>query len=131
MENRPKVAVEIIVRRGEEILLLERKFQGDLVWCLPGGHLEYSEEILDCAKRELKEETSLRATDLKVSTWLNNVFVDENKHYITFIVEAECAGEPVVMETEKFVAIKWFNIKDLPKKLFPMFAKLVESGYFK
>ena len=114
MENRPKVAVEVVVRKGEEILLLERKFQNDLVWCLPGGHLEYSEEIIDCAKRELKEETSLEATDLNISTWLNNVFVDENKHYVTFIVEAKYTGEPRVIETEKFVTIKWFNINEFP-----------------
>ncbi len=131
MENRPKVAVEIVVIKGVDVLLLERKFGDEWVWCLPGGHLEFSEEIIDCAKRELKEETNLDAKELEIKTWLNNIFLDEGKHYLSFILETKCVNEPKIMEPEKFRDIKWFSPNNFPNKLFPMLERLVSSGYFK
>jgi len=33
-------------------------------WCLPGGHVEFHEDLIDTMKRELMEETGLEA-DIK------------------------------------------------------------------
>jgi 8-oxo-dGTP diphosphatase len=132
MDNRPKIGVDVIVRKGDEILLLERKNNyGEWAWCLPGGHLEFAEEIVDCAKREVKEETGLDIDNVGISTWLNNIFRDVGKHYVTFYVEGKSSGEPFLAEPEKFRAIQWFNINSLPPVLFIPLTKLVDTGYFK
>lgn len=50
--------------RGPEVLLLHRfvngtDYEGDWAWCPPGGALDPGETHLECAERELFEETGL------------------------------------------------------------------------
>ena len=55
------IDVHVILRRAGRILLLRRA--GDVYasgqLCLPSGHLEEGENILDAAARETKEETGI------------------------------------------------------------------------
>jgi 8-oxo-dGTP diphosphatase len=65
---RPSVTSDIAVLRLEEvpeILLVKRKdnpFQG--MWALPGGFMEMEESLEDAARRELLEETGIKAGEL-------------------------------------------------------------------
>ena len=65
---RPSVTADIAVLRLEEvpeILLVKRKdnpFQG--MWALPGGFMEMEESLEDAARRELLEETGIKAGEL-------------------------------------------------------------------
>jgi len=55
-----KLAVDLIIRRGNEFLFVARKFppfEGKLA--LPGGFVEESETVEVAAARELKEETGV------------------------------------------------------------------------
>lgn len=51
-----------VVVFGNAILLL-RKYNGD--WVLPKGRVEAGEELVDAAKREVKEETGVKTEVLK------------------------------------------------------------------
>jgi len=53
----PTVGVAVIVVRGHEILLVQRKGSYDGTWCIPCGHLEWDEDVRTAARRELQEET--------------------------------------------------------------------------
>jgi 8-oxo-dGTP diphosphatase len=56
----PKVAVEILVEQGEEILLVFRLNEpGQGMWSLPGGFMDADEEPEQAAARECREETGL------------------------------------------------------------------------
>lgn len=131
--KKPEVGVDVVIRKGDTILLHERKGNNnDWVWSVPGGHLEIFEEITDCAKRETHEEMGVSIKNLKVVQILNNIYKDIGKHYVTFYVDSEIAnGEPKIMEPEKCRSIKWFKISELPKNLFSSFQKLIDTGYFK
>jgi 8-oxo-dGTP diphosphatase len=52
-EQRPRVGVGVIVVKNGLVLIGKRKgSHGEGQWAWPGGHLEYMESFLDCAKRE-------------------------------------------------------------------------------
>lgn len=58
-------------------------------WAFPGGHLEYGEEIIDCAERETLEETGLKVKGRDIVAVTNDVFTELGKHYITMFVVCE------------------------------------------
>ena len=54
----------VIVVSGGKILMGKRKNSYGLgLYGMPGGRVNNSEKIIDCAKRELTEETGLKAQD--------------------------------------------------------------------
>lgn len=128
MKNLPRVGVAIFVRNGDEILLGYRRSNlGKDTWGLPGGKLDFGEDLKECAKRELKEETNLDVDveDIYLKGITNAVF-DNETHYITVLYETEnYYGEVEVMEPEKCGRWEWFDysktddgIRDLPNNLF-------------
>jgi ADP-ribose pyrophosphatase YjhB (NUDIX family) len=66
-------------------------------WALPGGHLEFSESLEQCAHRELLEETGINARieDIKFLTAANTIFEKEQKHYVTIFMGCWLNGDPV------------------------------------
>lgn len=51
--------------------------------------MEYHEELLTAAERETAEETGLKVKGIKVGAVTNDIFVTDNKHYITLFVSCE------------------------------------------
>jgi 8-oxo-dGTP pyrophosphatase MutT (NUDIX family) len=64
-----RVAAVILLRRDGAALLQHRDDKPGLrhagMWVPPGGHVESCESMLDCARRELREETEYDASDLR------------------------------------------------------------------
>ncbi|KAI0144569.1 nudix domain-containing protein [Xylariaceae sp. FL1272] len=123
---RPKVGVATLVCRRNadgavELLLGERAgSHGAGTWACPGGHLEYEEQFYICAARELEEETGLVAKDStepdKYLVVTNDVFVDEQKHYITIWVKCDLEDvtvEPKRMEPDKCRGWEWFTWQEI------------------
>jgi ADP-ribose pyrophosphatase YjhB (NUDIX family) len=66
---RPIPGCLAVVRRGDRVLLAERSQPpGAGKWGFPGGMIELGETILECARRELEEETGIAADPLRVLT---------------------------------------------------------------
>jgi 8-oxo-dGTP diphosphatase len=67
--NDPKVAVEILVERDSEVLLVYRLNEpGQGMWSLPGGYMDADEDPARAAERECREETGL---DVEVTRLLD------------------------------------------------------------
>lgn len=118
--ERPKVGVGVLIIQDSKILLGKRKnAHGDGTWAPPGGHLEFGESFEECAKREVLEETGLILQDIKQYSLTNDVFIQENKHYITiFMISNTFIGQPEVLEKDKCESWQWFELNDLPANLF-------------
>jgi len=131
MENRPKIGVGVIVIKDNKVLLGKRKnAHGEGSWCFPGGHLEFNEEIEDCAIREVKEETSIEIKNIRRGTFTNDIFKKEGKHYVTLFVIADySSGKVKVMEPEKCEKWEWFKWDKLPKPLFIPIQNLLKQKF--
>ena len=84
--------VMIVVRRGEEYLVVHRSPENDAYWHLIAGGVEDGETFPDAAARELEEETGLAA---RVEP-LGSSFVYDTVRVECFVAEAPEAWEPVL-----------------------------------
>ncbi len=112
-----KVAVDVIVKRDGKILMGKRlNAVGAGTYGVPGGHLELGEQIVPAAKRELEEETGLKANDLELISVVNTPGPD---HYIHFLFQCvEFEGEPQNTEPDKCEGWEWFEVDRLPENIF-------------
>lgn len=127
--NHPRIGVAILLKDNNKILLGYRKSEsGKNTWGLPGGKLDFNEEPINCAIRELKEETNLdvNSNDLKFIGFSNTVF-DNETHYITLIYETnKFYGELKIVEPDKCEEWKWFD--NLPDNLFLPFKNFINKN---
>lgn len=111
---RPAAAVAI-VDKGR-ILMLKRKDNGK--WTLPGGTMELTESIKDCAVREVKEETGLIINILDViGTYTDpDIRIEysdgEVRREFTIVFYAVSDNSEVVMDDESS-AYQWVSIEEI------------------
>lgn len=83
---------------------------------MPGGLVEWGEDITTSAKRELAEETGLNL--IKVNR-LVGVYSDPKRdprfHSICVVMEAIVEGEPEVHDTLEISAIRAFTLSEIPQ----------------
>ncbi len=114
------VGANTFVVRDNKLLLGERKnVYGAGSWGLPGGHLEYKENMKEAARRELKEETDLEATNFKFLNLINDTRQDEHYLQVGFLAEGiDEDKEPKLMEPDRCKEWRWFDLDDLPENVF-------------
>jgi len=122
-----KVGTAVIIRnKKNEILLLKRITQtGYNTWAPPGGHLEFGEDIIQSAKREVLEETGLKLNKLYFKGITNDIFKKENKHYVTIWFEAKTDAEKIKLSNEHS-KYGWFGSK-YPSPLFLPFKNYLKK----
>lgn len=132
---KPGLGVGVMIIKEGKILLGLRnpnkekassELQGQGTWTMPGGKVEFMEKLVDAAKRELEEETSLKATKLDLLCISDDM--TNTAHYVTvgFIVR-EYTGEVKTMEPETILEWKWFDLNDLPTNLYNPSKKCIEK----
>lgn len=125
---RPFVGIGVMVLRDSKVLLSKRKgSHGNGEYAFPGGHLEFGESILECARREVYEETGIKIKNIKFNR-LANVTSYKNKHYVDISLVAEYAsGRLELREPEKAESWEWYEINKIPKPLFAFCKTAFES----
>ena len=114
------VGANVFVVRDNKILLGERKnAYGAGSWGLPGGHLEYKENMKEVARRELKEETDLEANSFEFVNLINDTRQDEHYLQIGFLAKGVDENiEPKLIEPDKCKEWQWFDLNNLPANIF-------------
>jgi len=120
---RPAVTSDIAVLRVEEvpeILLVQRKdppFEG--MWALHGGFMDMDETLEEAARRELEEETGIRAGELIRFDTYDKPGRDPRGRTITQVfvmIWKEGMGIPVAGSDASSLA--WFDLTGLPELAF-------------
>ncbi len=121
---RPMVSADVVVLKKNSkqvsVLLIKRLNPPykDL-WALPGGFLEKDETLLDCAKRELKEETNISGIDLEQLYAFGDPGRDPRGHCVTIVYIGwvhNLQHQPKAGDDAKEVL--WFSLSDLPELAF-------------
>lgn len=128
--DNPRVGVAVIVEKDGKILLGLRKSEwGKNTWGLPGGKLDFGEDLKHCAIREMYEETNLysNSDDLILAGVSNSVY--EQTHYVSIIYKVgSYVNHLMVKESDKCEKWEWFDYDNLPENLFLLFKNFVLSG---
>lgn len=90
--HNPVPAAAVALLRGEDLLWVRRSAEPRRgQWSLPSGFQEWEEDIRDCARRELREETGLEAR-LGSLLGVYSVFDDPRNNALLAVYLAEPAG---------------------------------------
>jgi 8-oxo-dGTP diphosphatase len=117
--KRPFIGLGIIIEKDGLIAVGERiANHGSETWMIPGGHLEFGEDIKAAAKREAEEECGL--TDIEITDIVsvgNDIAYD--RHYVSIVVHATWkSGELFDAEAHKSRNWHWHDPKNLPQPMF-------------
>lgn len=104
---------------------------GSGTWSTPGGHLEFGETPELTAIRETKEETGVDVVNPRFAALTNDIFPDENKHYITIWMKVDfLCGEERLAAPEESTEVGWFDWDALPEPLFIPMKNLLAGRHF-
>ncbi len=112
--------VQGLVGGAYSVLLVERgrdPFKGQ--FALPGGFVEYGEDIDDAIHREIKEETGLDGLPFRQFRTFGKPGRDPRGHTVSVVYVAVIIGEPPeVTGGDDAAAAAWFPIGRLPELAF-------------
>lgn len=121
---RPAVTADcVVMTRGESprVLLIKRgnePFKGH--WAIPGGFMEMGETTLDCALRELQEETNLEVEEVTMIGVYDAI--DRDPRHRTISLAYLALVEPEAMQHasagDDAADHCWFPIDELPPLAF-------------
>lgn len=113
----------VIIYKDNKVLLQQRK--DNKCWGYHGGRVELGEVVEEAAKRELFEETGLKAESLEFfgvfsGLELHHIYPDGNEVYIIDIVYTcnNFSGD-IKMQESECIDMKWFSYNEIPENLSP------------
>ena len=128
----PQTATAILITDGDKYLLGKRKSENvkNGFWALPGGFIEFKEDFITAAKREVKEETNL---DIEIDRIINvsHNFLNENLHSLVIVLHARVInGEAEA--GDDISEVKWFKYgEDMPEMAFDADIHIINYYYQK
>jgi len=140
-KQRPKVGVGVMIFRATkgvpQVLLGKRNddakkassdLHGEGTWTMPGGKLDFQETLVDGAYREVLEETNIKIDKEKIKVISVADEIVRDNHYVTvgFLCE-NFDGEAKMMEPEEITEWRWYDLNNLPEKVYPPSAKMIKA----
>jgi 8-oxo-dGTP diphosphatase len=119
VSEEPKVRIRVgavIVRRGNEILLVRHEKAGRVYWLLPGGGLEFGETLAQALERELMEECGLTVQCGQLLFMAESLPPDKHRQVLNLTFKAELiSGEAHLAEkdSERLKGVAWVKKADL------------------
>ena len=107
----------ILNKNKNKVLLIKKNDQQKIAasdWLLPGGTLEFNEEIELSLMREIKEETNLDIVDLQLLA--SKKILIGNTHWLGlyFLVNIKNENDLMNVEKNKHELVKFISLKEVP-----------------
>ena len=112
--RRPLVGTSIIAHLPDgQIVLIRRRDTGQ--WALPGGLVDWDEDISTAAKRELAEETGLTLTKVgRLVGVYSRAERDPRFHSVCIALEAQAEGSFDILDEAEVIEVQAFTRESLP-----------------
>lgn len=122
-----KIAIGIVVKDNNILLIKRKKTEGMLFWAFPGGKIESGETPENAAVREIFEETGVNSHILKhFGTRIHPLTSAEISYYL-----CQYENETNCFATDEVEEIKWCSPREtlslLTTSIYPPVLKLIES----
>ena len=112
--RRPLVGTSVIplLADGRMVLILRRD---DDSWGLPGGLIDWGEDIISSARREMREETGLTIAHIERLVGVySQPKRDPRFHAICVTIAAQVEGTFEIGDPDEVLEVKAFRIDELP-----------------
>lgn len=126
--KRPGVGVGIMILKDNKVLLGKRhedaekadsELHGEGTWTMPGGKLDFQEDIKQAAQREVLEEIGIEIDKDKLQLISVTNDIVEDNHFVTIgFLYNGLEQEPRVMEPDEITEWKWFDTNNPPSNMF-------------
>jgi len=125
----PSPGVVVLIEQDGQVLLGRRSGSyGADKWCLPMGFIEYDEDFLSAAVREVKEETGLDVEIRSILSVVSN-FLSPGLHTLAIVLLAHIVGGALHVGDD-LKAAAWFPLSGpLPEMAFEADAHICERYY--
>ncbi|NTU93278.1 MAG: NUDIX hydrolase [Chlorobiaceae bacterium] len=80
-------------------------------WCLPGGHIDDGETVIDAVRREVSEETGLRFDPSMFIGWFDEIFPEHRFHAVVLAFSGPGAGA-LRQQPEEVSEIAWIPLEE-------------------
>lgn len=118
----------LLGKRNDDAQKASSDLHGEGTWTMPGGKLEFHDTLIDGAIREVEEEIGVRLDkkELEVLNIQDNIVPDN--HYVTVgFICRNFTEEPKVMEPEEITEWKWYNLNNLPERIYSPSAIMIKA----
>jgi len=126
-----RVRVAVILKRGEEILLVKHSKGGRQYWVLPGGAVEYGESLAEAAVREVKEETNLSIKIEELVFVSDGIPANKARHVVDFFFTGRILSGEVKLGSDAILReVKFVPVSELDRiSFYPEIAGELEQGF--
>jgi 8-oxo-dGTP diphosphatase len=111
LQQRPILAASVCVRRGDQVLLVQRgKEPGLGKWAFPGGKVQFGETTIQAALRELYEECGIAA---RIGKLIGLYDVIQPDFHFTIACYFADQSEGEVVAGSDAADARWFDVSEI------------------